>query len=118
MAATITLGTVVFQKRADGSYTDNTATFSSPANEIRVRPAAPKNRQVPLVASVLRRREVDTVVAGVTTRKATSVQLVITVPQDTAFTPAMVSSMVAEVAVALNTELRLNTILLGAAELG
>lgn len=95
---TITVGTKTYQERQPGTYVDSTLTFASPNSDIRTKGASPKNKVNPLTASVLRRLEKDVTVGAAIVRKSSTIQVVLSAPQDATFTNAEIAAMVTDLA--------------------
>lgn len=92
----ITSGAKTFVERQPGTYIDSSLGFSSPSNEFRVKGASPKNKSVPLAATVVRRLDKDVTINSATVRKYATVQVIVTTPQDSTFTSAEIAAMVSD----------------------
>jgi len=92
----ITVGSTIYEPRADGIYSESTTTFSSPQNEFRIRGGS-KRKDGNLTAGVTRVLQKDVTVSGNTTRHQCVVSLSITVPSTGSFSAIEVDDLATDI---------------------
>jgi hypothetical protein len=106
----IVIGSSTFNSVGNGEYSLSTLAFSDPANRVKITPAKTAGKLGPVQVVIMRKREKDSTVDGVTKRISANVSTQISVPSG--FTTTEIDDLVSEISTWLTTDV-INRLLMG-----